>query len=403
MPDKTVFMLLTNAYDPDPRVRQEALSLLGMGCRVRILAWDRDLKAAPFETIEGVEVERVFVASTHGRGPTQVFSYAWVYAKLLWRGFKTEFDAVHCHDLDTLPAGFLLGKLRRTPIVYDAHESFPDMLTGNVPPAVQRALMGLESFLMRRTNLVITVGEKLRRHLEERGARRSVVIGNWKRLSEFTRTPEQNAAVRRRLGVPDGALLVTCITHLVKNRKVEELLGAVEASPDVYVVLTGSGALADRVARAAAANPRIIYPGFVSGSVIADYTCASDVIYYGFDPANPNARFSAPNKLFEALAAGRPLITGDFGEIADVVRTAHCGVVLAEYSVAEIQKAFAVLGDRRVREDMAENASRVGRTSMNWDKGEEVLYREYSAFLPGLQPPQQERHQQLTQPSAVGH
>ena len=42
---KTVLMLLTNAYDPDPRVRQEALALIGMGCRVRLLAWDRDLKA----------------------------------------------------------------------------------------------------------------------------------------------------------------------------------------------------------------------------------------------------------------------------------------------------------------------------------------------------------------------
>ena len=60
--------------------------------------------------------------------------------------------------------------------------------------------------------------------------------------------------------------------------------------------------------------------GFVSGKQIADYTCAADVVYYGFDPENPNARFSAPNKLYEALAAGRPLITGDFGEIADVVQ-----------------------------------------------------------------------------------
>ena len=50
------------------------------------------------------------------------------------------------------------------------------------------------------------------------------------------------------------------------------------------------------------------------------YTCASDVIYCGFDPAMPNFRFAAPNKLFEALAAGKPLITPDIGEIGDLVR-----------------------------------------------------------------------------------
>ena len=134
MTPKTILMLLTNAYDPDPRVRQEALSLIAMGCRVRLLSWDRDQKAAATESIEGVEVERVFVASRHGRGPTQILFYLRVYAKMFWRGWRTPFDAVHCHDLDTLPLGFVLGKLRRKPIVYDAHESFPDMLEGSVPP-----------------------------------------------------------------------------------------------------------------------------------------------------------------------------------------------------------------------------------------------------------------------------
>ena len=72
-----VLMLLTNAYDPDPRVRQEALALIRMGCRVRLLAWDRDSKSPKFECMEGVEVERVFLPSVHGRGNTQLFFYSW--------------------------------------------------------------------------------------------------------------------------------------------------------------------------------------------------------------------------------------------------------------------------------------------------------------------------------------
>src|ERR1035438_2570179 len=87
----TVLMLLTNAYDPDPRVRQEALALIGMGCRVRLLAWDRDLKAPAAECMEGVEVERVFLSSTHGRGAAQIFFYACLYLKMLWRGMRTSF------------------------------------------------------------------------------------------------------------------------------------------------------------------------------------------------------------------------------------------------------------------------------------------------------------------------
>src|SRR5882672_10799862 len=83
-PRKIVLMLLTNGYDPDPRVRQEALALIRMGCQVRLLAWDRDLRFPQFETKEGVEVERVFLSSQHGRGNTQLFIYAWLYLKMLW-------------------------------------------------------------------------------------------------------------------------------------------------------------------------------------------------------------------------------------------------------------------------------------------------------------------------------
>jgi len=387
MPARRVLMLLSNAYDPDPRVRQEAVSLLAMGCDVRVLGWDRDSKAAPRDRIDGVEVERVFVRSTHGRGITQVFWYVVVYFTFLWRGLRTPFDVVHCHDLDTLPVGWLLGALKRKPVVYDAHESFADMLADNLPAGARRAIVALENLLMRRAALVITVGDKLRRYLEDRGARHVVVIGNWKRVDDFTRTAPQRQEIRKRLGVPPAALLVACITQLRPDRQLDELIGAANVDPDVYVVIAGHGVLAERVAQAARANPRILYPGFLSGVQIADYTCAADAIYYGFDPLNPNARFSAPNKLYEALAAGRPLITGDFGEIGQVVMDAGCGVVLARYTVEDVAKAFAILKDPRIREQFADRAAHLGRTTVNWAHAERVLYQEYSALLPGLHEP----------------
>jgi glycosyltransferase involved in cell wall biosynthesis len=377
-----VLMLLTNAYEPDPRVRQEALALLGMGCRVRLLAWDRDLKSPASECMEGVEVERVYLASKHGRGSTQLFFYVLLYLKMLWMGWRTSFDVVHCHDLDTLPLGFVLGKLKRKPIVYDAHESFIDMLQGSVYPIVRRGLVLLENFLIRRIDLLITVGERLRQHFMERGARHSVVVGNWKRLDEYARTAEQNLAVRRRLGIQDGAMVVVCITQLLTDRQIEEIVQAVEQSRDVYLIIGGKGVLEGRVRDWEKANPRILYVGFVRGAEIADYTCAADVIYYGFDPQNPNARFSAPNKLYEALAAGRPLITGNFGEIADVVREAGCGIVLPQYTAEVIHKALESLADSGVRSAMAARARRCGETAMNWEKGQEILHREYSTLLP---------------------
>lgn len=379
-----VLMLLSNAYDPDPRVQQEAYSLIAAGCRVRILAWDRDLKCSPSENIDGVEVSRVHLQSTHGRGTAQLLYYARVYLKMFRMGWQMDFDAVHCHDLDTLPVGFVLGAARRKAVVYDAHENFTDMLTGSVHPWIRRALRRMETCLIRRVDLLITVGEKLRRHFEERGARNSVAVGNWKRIEEFARTPEQNREVRRKLGIPDGALTVVCITQLLKDRKLTELLDAVDALPDVYAVVGGGGVMEQYVRERAANNPRIIYLGFVKPVDIPAYTCAADVVYYGFDPDNPNARYSAPNKLYEAVAAGRPLITGDFGEIGEVAREARCGIVLPAYSAESVRQALETMRDESRRMSMAANAAAYGRSAMNWDKGDAILRREYSALLPVL-------------------
>ncbi len=380
----TVLMLLTNAYDPDPRVRQEALALIKIGCRVHMLAWDRDCKSPANEVMEGVEVERVRLASSHGRGTTQVFFYAALYLRMLWRGWRVPFDAVHCHDLDTVPLGFLLGKIKRRPIVYDAHESFLEMFEGRVHPFVLRVLRSLENFLLRHVDLLITVGEKLRQFFIDRGARRTAVVGNWKSLAEYARTPEENQQLRASLGIPAGAIVVTCITQLLKNRMIEELVEGAKPYRDVYVILAGKGELEPQVRQWVAENPRLIHLGFIHASKVAHYTCASDVIYCGFDPAMPNFRFAAPNKLFEALAAGKPLITPDIGEIGDLVRSADCGVVMADCSAASVGQAIGAMRDPAQRARWTRNAEVLGRTEMNWSKGQEVLDQEYSRLIPKL-------------------
>jgi glycosyltransferase involved in cell wall biosynthesis len=377
-------MLLTNAYDPDARVRREALTLLAMGCRVRLIAWDRDRKSPASEVMEGVEVERLQLSSTHGRGTTQIFFYALLYLRILWRGWRTRFDVVHCHDLDTLPAGFLLGKVKRKPVIYDSHESFMDMLEGSVHPWVRRLLLAFENALIRRVDLLITVGEKLRRTFVERGARRSVVVGNWKDLNEYERTEEENRRLRASAGIPSGAVVITCITQLLKNRMIEELVEAAKPYPDVYVIIAGKGALEPQIREWAAWDLRVIFPGFVHASEVPAYTCASDVIYCGFDPANPNARFAAPNKLFEALAAGKPLIAPDIGEIGDLIKRGECGVALSDCSVASMRPAIEAMRDPVKRAAWTRNARTLGRAEMNWKKGEAVLYQEYSRLRSDL-------------------
>ena len=199
--------------------------------------------------MEGVEVERVFLASTHGSGTTQLFFYAWLYLKMLWRGMRTSFDVVHCHDLDTLAAGFRAGQAEAASRLCTMPTRVFRTCSREACIRVVRAgLVHLENFLIRRIDLLITVGEKLRRHFAEQ---RRAPFGGGGQL-EAARRIFRGPSSRTWRCAGGSAFrtarwLVVCITQLLKDRKIEELLAAVEDCPDVYVIVGGKGVLEDLV------------------------------------------------------------------------------------------------------------------------------------------------------------
>jgi glycosyltransferase involved in cell wall biosynthesis len=384
MPDKhknQVLMLLSNCFDPDPRVYAEARALVEHGYDVSILAWDRDHKKPAKEVIDGIHVERIHLRSTHGRGATQIFFMAAVLIVFVWKGLFRRFDVIHAHDFDTLPAGVLMAILRRKTLVYDAHEDYASMLYGNIPPAMERFLLFFEKQLLRSVDLLITVGEKLRAEFERRGARRTVVVGNWKKLDEYRTNEGTRRAVRDELNVPQDALLVCYIASLTQERHIPELLAALNQRPIIHAVIGGGGSVAPQVEEHAKRHPNVHFLGFVQHQRIPRYTIASDVVYYGFEINHPNARYSAPNKLFEALATGLPVISADFGEIGRIVRENDCGILLDNFSEKNILQALDLCGDPQGLEKWKLNAANIGRTQYNWSHAENALLSAYENLL----------------------
>jgi Glycosyl transferase 4-like domain len=182
---RRVLMLLSNCFNPDPRVQAEARSLAQNGYEVLILAWDRERQRPMRELVDDILVERIRIRSVHNRGATQTFYIAAANAIMALRGLRYRFDVVHAHDFDTLPAAYFLGSPRRKPVIYDSHEDYAGMLHGFVPVWMQQCIRWVENRFVSRVDLLITVGERLRRHFELRGCRRSVVVGNWKAPNEF--------------------------------------------------------------------------------------------------------------------------------------------------------------------------------------------------------------------------
>lgn len=378
---RRVLMLLANSFDPDPRVYSEARSLIRHGYGVAVLAWDRECKRPPKEVFEGIEIDRIHLRSVHNRGATQAYYMAATNAVMIYRGLRYRFDVVHAHDFDTLPAAYVLGRLRGKPVIYDSHEDYAGMLHGAIPSWMERTINWAEARFIRHVDLLITVGEKLKRSFEQRGCTHTAVVGNWKVISEYRLTPDVRSTLRGELQIPESALVLCCFGSLARERMLRELLEAAAAKPDVHVILGGAGPEMPIVQSYAARCKNIHYVGFVDPARLRAYTWASDVVYIAMDVTNPNSRYTAPNKLFEALAAGRCVLSGRYGELDHIVTTTGCGILVHDFSPASIMQGINACLDPGFLYRCQQNAKIAGETTYHWGLAESQLLESYEAIF----------------------
>ena len=372
-----ICMVVTNRAVDDPRVCVEAEALARHGYDVTVVGWDRDVDSDTCVRRNDVDFIGVSARSTHGRGITQPFFLGrfWLRAWPVLRRLRP--DVIHCHDLDTLPLGWRAARSLGARLVFDAHENFPDMMTGHLPAWVVKALHALEKRLVRRCDLLITVGDKLAEYYRDLGARQVTIIGNWKDPADFDPPAETIARTREELGL-DGTRIAICfVANLGAERHVGQLMEAVANDDGFACVIGGDGPQADLARQYADANENIVYLGRVAPERVSVITAACDVIYYGFDRNNPNARWSAPNKLYEAIAAGKPILCGDFGELSGIVRGHHCGVLCDTSTPEGVAAGLAELASRDELQAMGRRAGAL-QDSMSRSAADRYLIDAYA-------------------------
>ena len=130
-------VFVSNAFTNDPRVYSEAKSLINAGHEVTVIAWDRERLLPTEAHWDGIHIIRLrldfelkikfFVHLWHGLRLLLWQKKAFRYALSLLK--KDTFDAIHCHDFDTLFIGIRLKNKFKIPLIYDAHEIYAFMLS----------------------------------------------------------------------------------------------------------------------------------------------------------------------------------------------------------------------------------------------------------------------------------
>jgi glycosyltransferase involved in cell wall biosynthesis len=381
----TVVMLLSNAFRPDPRVAREAEGLARAGHKVTIVSWDREARFAAEEKLAGYHVRRVqSVRTVYGAGTRQL-----LYTPRFWDAAAKEVetlrpDVIHCHDLDTLPAGWWLRGCSKAHLVYDAHEDYPAMMSLYLPGLMVRALSWLEKRLLGRVDLTITASTVLADKLRAQGVSAVTTLGNFQPLEPFDAVGRDEVrSMRAELGLAVDDLVVAYIGGFSRNRQLLLLIEAARVMPNVQVLIWGDGHQRQDVEAAVIHAANVRYLGWLPSERVPLCSRLADVVYYCLKPDYPGAVYNAPNTLSNAMAAGRPIIANDVGDLGRIVRQTECGILLQDVTAAAIQRAIEELRDPAVRRRMGEAGRAAAEERYNWTEVERQLNRIYDQLLEG--------------------
>ncbi|MDG6220675.1 MAG: glycosyltransferase family 4 protein [Candidatus Thermoplasmatota archaeon] len=369
-----ILMLLSNPYRPDPRVRREAQSLAKHGFKVTVAAWNRKGEKSREEKDGPVRIVRFGPENNPQGFRSMVFGLPsfWRHAKK-WALGEGGWDIIHAHDFDTLPLGLKLGKKLGVPVIYDAHELYSEMVKEDVPGFVYKMLAKKEKKCVAQANAVVTVNDAIAAVIRGWGAKKVVTVMN-------CQDPSMQVEVKEKIILPKKGFSALYVGVLEPQRKLVEMArDMAKKAPDIELFIGGFGSLEKEIKEAASRNVKLL--GAIPSEKVPELSRQADVLIALYDPAHTNNRLGSPNKLFEAMQYGRPIIVAKGSWAGDLVERESIGMAI-EFDGDEVYHAMARLKDHpEEAAEMARKGMKAAQREYNWGVQESKLLSIHTSFL----------------------
>ncbi|MBP6334003.1 MAG: glycosyltransferase [Bacteroidia bacterium] len=330
---KNVFVSVVSDLVTDQRVHRSSLTLSRKGLKVTLVG--RKLHSSlPIEKRE-YEVKRFKLWAE--KGP---LFYAFYNCRLFFFLLFRKVDVLLANDLDTLPANFIISRIKGIPLYYDSHEYF----TG-VPELEQRSFVRsvwkwLERKMLPHIKHVYTVNDSIANLYKQEYKIDPVVIRNLP-MRESVSYEEKS---KEELGFPPyKKILLFQGAGINMHRGAEEMVLAMKKLDDFILVFIGSGDVIDFLKSQVSElglNERVIFFPKMPLDKLRQFTRKADLGLSLDKDTNINYRFSLPNKLFDYIQAGVPVLASDLPEVRKVVDQYQIGKILVSLDPEQIAKAI---------------------------------------------------------------
>jgi glycosyltransferase involved in cell wall biosynthesis len=359
----------------DPRVFKIFKSL-SKKYSVLVLGWNREGVTRNIINKSILDVELLNFKAPFGRRPSLIsYFYMLIYYTLFWTWILFKLIiyrplVVHAYDVDTILPCLFYKLIFRKKVVFDASVRYAMAYIPTKSKTLYSIVNWLEELLCTRADVLVNGWEKELKTFRRR-PKDCVTIMNCPEdyASNGTNSEHRDANVNLRLVYTGG---------IRSGRSLENIAAAIKCLKDIELVMAGQVVdknLFNQILRI----PNLKYKGFMDPRKALNLEASSDVMIALYDLNVPWNSTTTPNKLFEAMMCGIPIITN---ASADIVKELDCGIIVSYNDVDEIRTAILTLRDNTaLRRKLGLNGRKAFLEKFNWLKMEEELFKLYERLL----------------------
>jgi glycosyltransferase involved in cell wall biosynthesis len=294
-------------------------------------------------------------------------------------------NVVHCHDLPNLSLGKDVANQLGIPLIYDAHEIYTMQYFTDESRRIE--LCNLERSLIPYVDVLITVNSQCVNVLETTYSIQDVIA-----LSNATEIPSEfNPEVRQRLWhqrfkLSSEVKILVFQGGINPVRNIDELIHALSELPDYFhigfITYAKDIAYYQNLSKQLGVFNRIHYVLEIPWDEVVSWLASADVGIMPYQATNYNAEISSPNKLYEFVVAGIPIIgSTELVNVKQAIENDGLGLVTLLRDAASYRKIILAMFDDPERlEGFSKNVSAV-RDKYSWAHEEPKLIRTYQRIL----------------------
>jgi glycosyltransferase involved in cell wall biosynthesis len=371
MSKQHITVLVSNDLEFDQRVRKVCASLQTLGYEITLVG--RLLKTS--QNIERpYEVKRFQLWFSKG-----AFFYAHLNLRLFFYLLFKKTDVILANDLDTLLPAYLVSRIRGRELVYDSHEYFTEAegLTGRI--FQKKVWETIEGWIFPKLKRVYTVNESIANIYKNKYRVNVRVVRNIPEIRPL-------GVLRNRIDVRlplDKFIMILQGAYIDPDRGALEALQSLQYLDNVLLLIIGSGRempLLKEMSSEPIYRDKVMIMDKMPFADLMQYTMNADLGLTLDKPLHLNYKYSLPNKLFDYIHAGVPVLASNLPELNRIITQYKVGFLIEKTTPESIAAAVNEIKNSRSLEEAKEACFRA-KNELNWQREEQVLKEIFSQVL----------------------